>query len=450
MPEDAHFPSTAGMSAWIETITAQGIRRPGYPADRWAEQWIAERLRECGVADVTLEPVPLPVWLPGKARLRVTAADGEQAEFEGFPLPYTAAGQVTARLTRLGDQDAAGSLVVDELALQEIAQKLIREAATAYHDPGGEFDELVQVVPLGPRGPLVMEPAIEAGAAGFVGALTGMPWETRDYYLPYDAVSRPIPGVWLSPADSARLLGLLPAEAQLAVEAEIRPATSHNVVGVLPGNSPYTVIVGSHHDGPWASAVEDASGISLVLAIASYFAALPAQARPHSLVFLLTAGHMAGAAGTRAFIEEHHSLLGDTVLELHLEHAALRCEVQDGALVPTADPEVRWWFTTRAPVLEALVRDAIVAEDLRRSLVLRPDLFSPMPPTDGAFFHPEGVPLVHFLSAPMYLFDSADTIDKVDTAALLPLARAAVRIIEGTVGLTPEEIRSSVQIEESG
>jgi hypothetical protein len=454
MPDDALFPGTAELAAWIETIVGQGIRRPGYPADQWAEQWIAERLRACGVPDVAFEPVPLPAWLPESARLRVRSANGESAEFEGFPLPYTApARDLTARLTRQGDPDAAGTLVVDELGLDAIPQRLIREMATSCHDPLGEFDELVQVVPLGPRGPLVMEPAMEAGAAGFIGALTGMPWETRDYYLPYDAVRRPVPGVWLSPADSARLLALMdsgPCVGQLTVEARIEPTTSHNVVGVLPGASPHTVIVASHHDAPWASAVEDASGICLVLAVASYFAALPAQDRPHSLVFLLTAGHMAGAAGTRAFIDQHRALLADTVLEVHLEHAALRCEARDGALVPTTDPEVRWWFTSQSPVLEGLVSDALAAEDLRRSLVLRPDLFSPMPPTDGAYFHPEGVPLVHFLSAPMYLFDSADTVDKVDLASMIPLARAAVRVIEGTAGLTPEGVRSSVRIPGTG
>ncbi|PRX61669.1 hypothetical protein B0I32_11438 [Nonomuraea fuscirosea] len=150
---------------------------------------------------------------------------------------------------------------------------------------------------------------------------------------------------------------------------------------------------------------------------------------------------MAHAAGTRAYIDRHRPELADVLLQLHLEHAALRCEAVDGELVPTTDPEVRWWFTTRAPRLERLVAATLEAEDLRRSFVLPPDAFSPMPPTDGAFFHPEGVPLVHFLSAPMYLFDSADTIDKVDVAGLEPLARAAVRIVAGTAGWTPSDLR---------
>ena len=36
---------------------------------------------------------------------------------------------------------------------------------------------------------------------------------------------------------------------------------------------------------------------------------------------------------------------------------------------------------------------------------------------------------MHFLSAPMYLFDSADTLDKIDVAGLEPLAARAVRIV---------------------
>lgn len=447
MLDETKLPSAEEMLEWIEAIVGQGIRRPGYPADTWTEGWITDKLRAAGVTDVRAEPVPLDSWWPRSATVQVQRTDSESpaVEFHGCALPYTAAtAGLTAPLIRPGDPGSAGAIVVDELALQEIPQHLLRDAATGHYDPGGEFDTLTQIVPLGPLGPEVLEPALAAGAAGFIGALTGMPWETRDYYLPYDAVHRPLPALWLSPRDSASLLALMdsgPCTATIRVDAEIRPVTSANIVGRLSGASGHTVIVASHHDGPWASAVEDATGIAMVLAAATYFAALPIEQRPHDLVFLLTAGHMAGAAGTRAFIADHPAMLTDTVLQLHLEHAALRCEPVDGRLIPTGAPEVRWWFTTPAAELEKLVGTAISREGLHRSLILKPDTFTPMPPTDGAFFHPEGVPLVHFLSAPMYLFDSCDTLDKVDRGALVPLTRAAIRIIEGTRDRTPGSFR---------
>ncbi|MBA2895436.1 M28 family peptidase [Nonomuraea soli] len=423
------------MMDWIETIVSRGIRRPGYPADDWVAAWALERFAEFGLHDVRLEPVDLPVWRPVSASLEVHL-DSDRAtsvRVEAFALPYTT--PEAAVTAPVGREVVPGAIVVPEYTFTELPQFYVRDLAKAVHDPEGVFDSLVQTLPFQLDYLDVIQGAIDGGAAGFAGALTGVPWETRDYYVPYDAVQRDIPAVWLSGGDARRVLALVdsgPCTGTLAVSSETGPAVSHNVIGTLPGRSDQWVIIGSHHDAPWASAVEDASGIALVLAAARYWAGVPEEERPHNLLFLLTAGHMAHAAGTRAFISEHRAMLGDVVLQLHLEHAARRCEVVDGALVPTDDPEPGWWFTS--PGLEGLVAEALAAEDLRRSFVLPPEVFSPMPPTDGAFFHPEGVPLVHFLSAPMYLFDSADTVDKVHAESLEPLTRAAIRIVEGTAG----------------
>ncbi|SEM93616.1 M28 family metallopeptidase [Nonomuraea pusilla] len=431
------IPGAARMMEWIETVTSRGIRRPGYPADDWTAAWAAERFTEFGLHGVRLAPVELPAWRPVTASLtvRLDADPSRAVRVAASALPYTTPKAiVSAPVSR---EVVPGAIVVPEYTFAELPQSYLRDLATAVHDPEGVFDDLVQTLPFQLDHLDVIQGVMDGGAAAFAGALTGVPWETRDYYVPYDAVHRDLPAVWLSGRDSRRVLDLVdegPCTGTLTVESETGPAVSHNVIGTLPGRSDQWVIIGSHHDAPWASAVEDASGIALVLAAARYWAGVPERDRPHNLVFLLTAGHMAHAAGTRAFIEENRGLLGDVVLQLHLEHAARRCVAVDGELLPTGDPEPGWWFTTRKPELERLVAEAVVAEDLRRSFVLPPDVFSPMPPTDGAFFHPEGVPLVHFLSAPMYLFDSADTVDKVHEESLEPLTRAAVRIVEGTDG----------------
>lgn len=283
-----------------------------------------------------------------------------------------------------------------------------------------------------------------AGAAGFVGALTGVPWETSDYYVPYDAVERPIPGLWVAPTAGRRLVSMLDAGrviARLTSRARRTMTTTHNVVGSLPGGSDDWVVIASHHDGPWASAVEDASGTALVLAQARYWSQVPASERPHNLIFLLTSGHMAGGAGTRAFVEGHEDLIQRIVVEVHLEHAARQCEPSHGRLVPTDVPEPRWWFTTRHHSLESFVLDAIAAEDLRRSLVLPPDVFFENPPTDGSAFHGAGVPIVQYLTAPMYLFDAQDTLDKIHAETLVPLTRAVARLIHATTGSTAGSFR---------
>ena len=440
----AGLPSSDEMMSWIGTIVARGIRRPGYPADRGIEGWAAERFSEFGLEDVHFEAVSLPSWEPHRAEV---VLDPAGTRLTGMQMPHSATGSAEAELALLAGGPVEGRIAVHEFEPIVLPQAGARLLATSVYDPTGEFDTLQQILPFDAAFNGVMEPAVAGGAAGMIGLLTGFPWETRDYYVPYDAVARPIPGIWLSGGDGRRLLERMsagPVRARIEVEADRRPITTNNVIGTLPGNSDEWVVVASHHDAPWASAVEDASGVSLVLAQARHWASVPRAERPHNLLFLLTSGHMAAGAGTAAFIASHADLLDRIVLEVHLEHAARRCDGVDGELIPTDDPEVRWWFTSRNPRLEARVAEAIAAHDLRRSLIFRPEVFFENPPTDGALFHAAGVPLVQFLTAPMYLFDSRDTLDKIHQPSLESVSRATARIIASTREETAASMRAGV------
>lgn len=446
--ESAASPFDAGeMLDWVRLIVDRGIRRPGTAADLWTEQWAAQMLRSFGIDRVDLEPVPVTAWEVAHHRLTI---DG--VEVPHFPVPYSAAAVdgLTAPVVPFADgqNDVRGAIALVDIDLTRLPQAWLATQATAVHDPEGVFDEHVQILPFSKHMQLVMEPVIEAGAVGFIGALSGLPWETHDYFVPYDAVRRSIPGAWIS-RDTARrvreVLGSGPGVGHLVLDAGAPVVDTHNVVATLEGSSDDWVIVASHHDGPWASAVEDAVGVALVLAQARYWASVPKEARPHNMCFLLTSGHMAHAAGTQAFIADHRPLVDRTVVQLHLEHAARECRAVGEVLVPTDDPEPRWWFTSRIDELEDAVLEALRREDLGRSHILPPDVFGPMPATDGAFFHPAGVPLVHFLTAPMYLFDSCDTLDKVHGPSLEPLSRAVASIIDASAGWDALRLREAVR-----
>jgi hypothetical protein len=450
MVQGRAVPNAEAMMADIEAVLSFGIRQPGSPGDRAATEWAARRFTELGLLDVRLEPVELLAWEAGAATIDVWPASdpGAVDRFVGTALPYTrpCAGLEADLVPLAPGAPAHGPIVIEPLELVTLPQAGFRAAATFVFDPDGDFDSLVQTLPFGPRFNSVGDAAVSAGAVGYVGLLTGVPWETRDYYVPYDAQPRPLSALWLSRSDGNRLLRLLgggAGRARLSVDCRQHAAVDHNVVGHLPGAGPETVIVASHHDAPWASAVEDASGMALVLAQAAYWAAVPAAERPHHLTFLLTAGHMAGGAGTRSFVDRHSGSLPHTVLEVHLEHAAAEVRGDGERLELTGQPEPRWWFTSTEPGLQAAVSAALRDEDVRRSLVLPPTVFGAAPTTDGSAFYLAGVPIVHFLAAPMYLFDSADRTDKVHVPSLEPVTRAAIRIIESVRGRTAAELRGS-------
>jgi hypothetical protein len=53
------------------------------------------------------------------------------------------------------------------------------------------------------------------------------------------------------------------------------------------------------------------------------------------------------------------------------------------------------------------------------------------------------VPLVNYLTAPFYLFDSIDTMDKIHVPSLVPVTRAAIRLVESTNGISASAMRSA-------
>jgi peptidase M28-like protein len=457
-PEDV--PDADTIYGWIEEVFGQGIRRPGYDADIWAEGFVRDKFEELGLENVRFEPVPLKRWEPIEWSLEVIESpSGETRSLDCFPLPYTApVDELELELAAFDEanpQSVAGKASLVDNAPLRLPPAFMSTASTTGDqldlaqrvvDPEGTFEGQDHIVPFSSGLQEVAEPSMEAGARAFVGALLDYPGDSFEYMVPYDGIERDIPAVWIRGSDGEWLheqLAQGPVRIRLRVDSTLEDFESNNVVGELPGADDDVVIVGSHHDGPWASAVEDSSGISLVLAQATFWAAQPVDKRPHRMMFVLNAGHMCGGAGLLKFLEDHEDELDGVVLEVHLEHAAMDfAENEAGELEPTGECVPRWFFTSRIPALEEAVQGALVDEELHRSMICAPNAISPQPPTDGAFFHNAGVPVMHFLAAPFYLFDSMDTLDKIDRDHLVPLSRATIRVIESTRGVSAADMRA--------
>ncbi len=445
------LPDTDRHVAWIQEIIEFGVRRPGTPASAATAEWCATRLESMGYS-VARQPVPARTSHPGPAHVGAWRVDDNSHRIEatGLTMPFTteAGADTPARSRRFrlrlrsDDTDlTASDAVLEHVRLTELPISVIDNAVLARHDPSNEFVDHVHVLPFGSALGKEIDTVVETGAGAMVGVVDA-PWTTADYFVPYDGVVRPIPGLWLDRDDGDRLDALIaegPVDVEITTEIANHDSVDHNIIATAPaGDAEDWIVIGSHYDAPWASAVEDASGIAQVLAQAQAWAGIEPGDRPVSVAFLLSAAHMSDGAGTREFLRawEHRDRIR---FAIHLEHIAAEA-VPDGAggLRATDRPEVRWWFAS-APdadaesVLVDSVACAIAIDDLDRSLILPSEIFGPMPPTDGGFFHSAGVPMVNLLAAPMYLFDPADTVDMVHQPSLVPTSRAAARIVSDAV-----------------
>jgi len=459
VPSDATFaalPTEDVMMDWVGQMCSRGVRLPGYPAGIWTEDFIESTFRDLGLEGVYRQPVQSVMWTPLRWSVEAVTPDGAVEAIDAWPIPY---GKPTAGVEEYDLVDHAttptaglrGKAVLCDHTMRSAPADVMvhlgplarEDPPERIYDPDGELGE-VQHFPTG-DGPS-FEAVDAAGGGAFIGTLVDYLNDSCRYFLPYWENDYSMPAVWVRESGGRRLRALLAefgtVRIQISVESAEEEVTTYNIVGELPGADDELVMVGSHHDGPWASAVEDAAGVALTLAQATYWAAQPQAQRPHRLVFSLNAGHMYDGAGLWAFVDARRSDLPRTVLEVHLEHAGREVRVEGDELVLTGRCVPRWIFSSRIPQLEQAIYDALVRNDLRRSMILDPEALSDAPPTDGSAFYREGVPIVHLAPPAWYLFDEQDTPDKVDRENLVALSKAFVEIIRSTTGVSAAQMRS--------
>lgn len=437
-------PRVGEMLGWIRRIVGFGTRRPGYPQNLQVEQWLERTFREFGLTEVRREPVPVNCWEPLATALDFPA---NAIEVPCFPIPYTrwtAAPGIEAPTVFVGEGspeefkglDLCGRIAVANLRFADLPGAALKRGARFIHDAN-------QSIPDGPlhvanwlirNFPAYYE-AQQRGATGFIGLLVDSPTDGCDFFVPYDGYLKGLPAVWVGRENAAQVRALAEAgqSARLLSVGENHLVDSHNVVGVIPGSEARTnaenesILITCHHDAPFASAVEDASGLAVLLALAKEFAANqggPQQLR-HDLIFVASSGHFHGGIGNRVFVERHaEGLLKRTVAAFGVEHIAEEAESDGhGGYRLTGRPEVRALFFDGSHRFASLLAAEAERCGLDRLICADAYGFGPEPPCDSAPFFTAGIPSACHISGPLYLFDPHDTIDKVRTVDLVPVAR---------------------------
>ncbi len=423
---------------WVRELCGYQPRWTGYPEERKAGEWLAERLRGAGlqtqIAPYGFRKWELIDWEAGLVTGGVTQA------MDSFPLWSTSAGQGTAPLVDVG----FGTEL--ELLAQDVQGKAVVVTGKALLNVFATYPETYQR-------------AAELGAvAMFVTS------DAPDNLIRPTSSSRnylddnPIPAFQMG----ARDLALMRAAARNGgsgtwrLNAQHVDGTTRDVVGLLPGSGALdgTILVCAHYDAWFTGALDNATGVAGLIGLAEHFGALPIEQRPRDMIFLGVTGHDTGFpyGGVAHWLSAHQDLVPNLELFMNLDHLAAYGEEHIsgaglidmlGLAIERPGDEERALFTTKHP---ALLRTFL-------PYLLQYDLLSvPLPtiPEVNANLDLEGamgelgIPSVNLTMATPHYHTVEDTPDRIPPEQLSRAVRAHRDFLTEVIGMSREQIRSPI------
>ena len=469
------LPDTQTLQQWENYMVGLGPRLDGSPALMQWHNFLAGQLSAAGL-QVTREPLALDWWDHKSWSLSLIQNGVETKVPVASYYPYsgfTPAGGVVGSLADAGmgtqAEFAAGSftgkIAFVQFDLLPLKAGFFYTNATYVYDPDSTLTPATDykrawTAILSPQTslltPTMSSPALaaQAGAIGEIISFDGSFANTEGQYLPfggYPAGSQKLPTLYVDRATGTMIQSQIVAGAKARLELLVdqHPGSStDDIIATLPGmSSSEVVVVNSHTDG--TSSSEENGGLG-VIALARYFAALPQSCRPRTMIFALTPGHFYGglSGDTGRFVAKHPEIIDKTVGSVTIEHMGQTEWVDDTTgFHPTGLYETAVWFGSATPV-QVLMKNAVVAEDLRRVIISRP--IGPTYFGVGAALNAAGVPNTSYITGPNMLcasgsdehlgkFDATRMAKEIRTFARVTTDIAATSTSVLCAGMTPSE-----------
>ncbi len=402
-----------------------GSRFGGTPGEKQAAEFLAEKMRSYGLANVALEPVPYLSWTRADASLELLAP--VQKTIPCISLPQSPAAEVEAELVDMKE----GAPRDFDSRSPEIEGKIVLTSSET--GPIGVQRRVHRKEKLGR--------SILAGAAGFIffnhypgfGPPTGSTGHQGRACL--------IPTIGLSHENGAYLQRLIRqhdrVRVRLATRDHMQPAESWNVVGEIPGETNELIAYGSHYDGHDISqgAQDPASGVAAVLEAARVLAAYGNNFK-RTIRVLFWGIEEIGLLGSQAYVQTHAGELDDLRFYFNMDAAG---SVREKGVV------LNEWLVL-APLFEAWSREMNLPCLVGQSISAHSDHYP---------FLMAGVPtggmqtVRQDLSGRGYGHTYYDTLDKVDIGGLRDAASLAARLMYRVANVTdwPAKRRSQAEVQ---
>lgn len=461
------FPEGQKIFSTIKDLTQWGHRKTGTPEGRKSAEYIAERMKEIGLSDVRIETVKSMCMIVDAYSLEIEGNKLESFYING-----------TNRIGESGRSDFGGSGETQEFVyvgqgLPEDFEKIDvkgKIAVASVYLPESENNLAVEwfdhVDIYDPKNQLaakrkkvdIYSPSIwpanyylaqNHGAAGFIGILENYmddPYFYNEDYTdngrPYGCEYMSLPALWVS-RSSGRLIkdefeksSVITGQMKVNTLYEYRDAL--NISGRLAGGSDDYVLVHSHHDAAFEGAVQDASGISEMLAVAEYFSKIPEAERKRSMMFAAIDTHFTDYAANEAFVRTRQAEGDKVIIDLVIEHVGKEAVLDENyELYETGEVEPRLFYVS-SPELYDFVKKTAEEYGLEKSMFtlvakgngldheyeFRQDEVI----SDAYYWNESGVPVVSMVCAEQYLFHISDRPDRIPVEVLKPVGMAFAEI----------------------
>jgi hypothetical protein len=212
---------------------------------------------------------------------------------------------------------------------------------------------------------------------------------------------------------------------KLQLDAETRKGLrTASVIGTLPGETDEDITIIAHMDGYFQAALDNASGLAVMIGLLEHFAKVPRAERRRGIRFIGSAGHH-GGPGARWLHDERATALAKTALAINLEHvAAVRAKYWGPRLrMTTAVSPMRWWVNGSPRLL-----DLTLAAFRRFNVGITADMDPGASGEAGSLAR--DVPMMQVITSPEIKHTEQDTPEWVPAAGLEQIARAYAKIID--------------------
>ena len=393
-------------------------RIAGTPYDKMTTDWVAAQFKRIGL-ETRIQEFDLPAqWFPTSWELAATGAGKTIAMKTAFPLFNSVATRGTVELEPVW----IGMGTPADFIGRNVTGKAV--VLYGFPNPGGRGNTALT---LG-----AVRRADEAGAAtvllvlGFPGNVTNEPQAGGT------AAPAKVPVFMLGDEDGAELREMIEGNAspkvrlRLAVETRTGLKTA-TVWGVLPGASDENVAVMAHTDAFFEGAMDNASGMATLVALAEHYAKVPKAQRRRTMTFFTTSAHHSPSgenAGLRWIHNNMKEMFSRTALIVNCEHTAQVATYLVGEAFITSNlVSARRWFVGGSDQLKNIVLKTF--NEYGIALYSRPE---GRPGGElGVVF--TDAPSFHIIDHTVYHTDM-DTLSAVPAYGLEQSARAFAKIID--------------------